>query len=491
MNIPARERSPSTRPLPQDQNQNLNVQNQTRPLIELAPISSSPIENFISIDPDPGPLVYTQLTPPGQHSRIVPTSEATLHHGDSSSSEDFNAFMIPDEITNMTKLDIEKMTQATKDSALWETVQLLKRATEHIERYKSIVSRLELQNQLLAIEAHESSQRNEVEKSLIQREVDRLRFEQFNHQNTSASTSVPSPTGIEGDVYKRQLHRTKQKLKEANRKIVARDKNIDTFKKLLNEGQLERDALEEALHKRDNIDDPTNISSHHNNPDPSRLSHKLDHSDNPDTDIEPEASSRSDPDRLHTLGLMAFKASTGAPPESQLRPLMPPLQLDPRGVPLPPIDARLSRRHTTPPATDPPGAALMSPLTFRELPDSSPPTLGLVSANTNANVNAAALSASNSSNSFVIGERSGRRYSGTSDEVTELRTQISSRAFHLAAAKRGSPTTRNEANKSTSRRGPDGGSEGNTTAGSMFQPVRREGQNTNRPYSPRTPPPPQ
>ena len=203
-------------------------------------------------------------------------------------------FQIPTQFLTLTAPQIDVHTLVQLKEILFSATQYLQHADQVIKYYRSHIAQLKLQNQLLMIETHEASQRHEVENHLVKRELDRLRFDQIDRQNeaaaaaTAAATaaaastveskpspssnllSVPtsnvsssvhpttgnaknaaavlsSPGSTDSDTYRRRLQRAKLRIRDSDKEIEQKNKEIAMLKKRLREGRLQREALEEAL----------------------------------------------------------------------------------------------------------------------------------------------------------------------------------------------------------------------------------------------------
>lgn len=154
-------------------------------------------------------------------------------------------FNVPKVLLDLTADDIENESDDICKSQLIDATELLRHATNTIQKFKGLISQIKLQNQLLTIETHEAAQRFEVENNIVKREVDRLRYEQIDHQNSVAAAETRSDSGT----YRRRLQNAKLKLRDAGKEIEERDREIARIKKQLREGRLHREALEEALIK--------------------------------------------------------------------------------------------------------------------------------------------------------------------------------------------------------------------------------------------------
>lgn len=153
---------------------------------------------------------------------------------------------VPPTLLNYSVDTVKNLSDEECRSELVLAAELLRQAVGSIDKYKGLLSQAKLQNQLLTIETHEAAQRFEVENSLVKREVERLRYEQIDHQNYLAAAAE---NRSDSDTYRRRLQRAKLKLKDAAREIEERDKEILRVKKRLREGRLHREALEDALLK--------------------------------------------------------------------------------------------------------------------------------------------------------------------------------------------------------------------------------------------------
>lgn len=156
-------------------------------------------------------------------------------------------FEVPQHLLELTSNNVNELPEDMQRNRLLEASQLLQQATGTISKFQKMVSQMKLQNQLLAIETHEASQRFEVEKSIVQREVDRLRYEQIDYQHSMAATLG---NRSDTETYRRRLQRAKMRLKDAAREIEDRDKDLAKIRKLLKAGRVERQALEAALQKQ-------------------------------------------------------------------------------------------------------------------------------------------------------------------------------------------------------------------------------------------------
>lgn len=155
-------------------------------------------------------------------------------------------FVVPQDLLHLTPESIRNQSDEVSKTKLGDAAELLRQATRTVQKYKNLVSQMKLQNQLLTIETHESAQRFEVENSLVKREVDRLRYEQIDHQHSLAAAAE---NRSDSDTYRRRLQKAKLKLKDAHREIEDRDRELLRIKKRLREGRLQREVLEEALVK--------------------------------------------------------------------------------------------------------------------------------------------------------------------------------------------------------------------------------------------------
>lgn len=289
-------------------------------------------------------------------------------------------FSPPQEFLDLTATDIQNMTGEESRLKLLEASTLLRRAANSADKYRKLTSQLKLQNQLLLIEMHEASQRSEVEKVLIQREVDRLTYEQIDHQNSMSATIG---IRIDSEAYRRRLQRTKLKLRDAMKEIESRDKTLVTIRKLLRDGRLERESLEAALKRQRESKD--NESALQSSPPAGNYVESLRESE-PTTPRKANTSQSG----LDTLGFVAFKAlnTPGNDQGSSRMRTVPPVSADfPQfspnragGVSLPPL--RFDRPGTPP---SQPETALLSPVAFKDAPPtrdsasnrlSSPPILG-------------------------------------------------------------------------------------------------------------------
>lgn len=202
--------------------------------------TSSPTTPAIPDDDDA--MSDSSITP--TRPAFIPPGAATFLVEDRYPLKD--EFLVPSSLLNLTEDDIKNDSAEGCKEKLVDAAELLRQATNTIQKFKSLVSQMKLQNQLLTIETHESAQRFEVENNLVKREVDRLRYEQIDHQH---SIAVAVETRFDSDTYRRRLQRAKLKLKDANREIEERDIEIARIKKRLREGRLHREALELALLK--------------------------------------------------------------------------------------------------------------------------------------------------------------------------------------------------------------------------------------------------
>lgn len=190
-------------------------------------------------------------------------------------------FQIPTQFLTLTAPQIDVQTLVQLKETLFSATQYLQHADQVIKYYRSQASQLKLQNQLLMIETHEASQRHEVENHLIKRELDRLRFDQIDRQNEAAaaaaaaepqfvagSTSnlsglvhqpagsnrstasgVASPGSTDSDTYRRRLQRAKLRIRDYDKELEQKNKEVAMLKKRLRESRLHREALEDALVK--------------------------------------------------------------------------------------------------------------------------------------------------------------------------------------------------------------------------------------------------
>lgn len=115
-------------------------------------------------------------------------------------------------------------------------LKTLRRVNGSLQQHKEKISRLELKNQLLTLQAHESAQRYEVENSIVKREVERLRLDQQRRQQDDATAA---------ETYRRRLCKAKIRLRDAEKELVDRDLEIDKLKRRLREGRAKRDSLAE------------------------------------------------------------------------------------------------------------------------------------------------------------------------------------------------------------------------------------------------------
>jgi hypothetical protein len=200
-------------------------------------------------------------------------------------------FQIPTQFLTLTAPQIDILTLVQLKETLFSATQYLQHADQVVKHYRSHVAQLKLQNQLLMIETHEASQRHEVENHLVKRELDRLRFDQIDRQNEAAAaaaaaaavstveskqspgstlstapasnisssvyptagnakyvaTVLSSPGSTDSDTYRRRLQRAKLRIRDSDKEIEQKNKEIAMLKKRVREGRLQREALEDAL----------------------------------------------------------------------------------------------------------------------------------------------------------------------------------------------------------------------------------------------------
>lgn len=295
-------------------------------------------------------------------------------------------FVVPSNLLSLSSDTIKDETDEECKAQLILAVDLLRQASSSIDKYKGLVSQLKLQNQLLTIETHEAAQRFEVEKSLVKREVDRLRYEQIDHQNYMAAAVEHRS---DSDTYRRRLHKTKLKLRDANKEIEERDKEIAMIKKRLREGRLHREALEEALLKGKELHRAEEERRDSTPPPRGNLfgsSSSMNPSTPPSTKPRAGLIRQNGESGLDTLGFLASQAlfeqqqqrpQGSESPESLRNKSVPAVSADyprfdnkPGAVNLPPL--RLPH-----PSDSNTKGGLMSPVAFKEGPfsaNSSPPT---------------------------------------------------------------------------------------------------------------------
>lgn len=216
---------------------------------------SSPLQSAITFVPDtPNALPSSpSFMPPPEKSIKTPLVSAFSSElpaqipTPSLNPVEETSISVPSELLALSASDVAALNGVDARTKLVEISQVLRQVTSRADNLQKMVAQLKLQNQLLVIEMHETAQRAEVEKSLINREVDRLRYEQIDFQNSLASRSVG---GSDSATYRRRLQRAKLRFKDASKEIELRDKELNTIKKLLREGRLERESLEAALHSR-------------------------------------------------------------------------------------------------------------------------------------------------------------------------------------------------------------------------------------------------
>lgn len=212
-----------------------------------APMQLSPLELHhctTSLLPTNTPISRSSLTPPPI---LMDHDSSNCVLQPASLAKDALEFTIPQHLLDLTLESVMNLSNDESRAMLFEASQILRRSNSCVQNYKGLISRMKFQSQLLTIEAHEAVQRSEVEKKLIQREVDRLRYEQIEIQNTMAAKASIMETS---DAYKRQLRKTKSELKDAVKDIENRDKDIARFKWLLNEGGIGVNDLENAPTKQ-------------------------------------------------------------------------------------------------------------------------------------------------------------------------------------------------------------------------------------------------
>lgn len=115
-------------------------------------------------------------------------------------------------------------------------LKTLRRVNGSLQQHKEKISRLELKNQLLTLQAHESAQRYEVENSIVKREVERLRLNQQRRQQDDETAA---------ETYRRRLCKAKIRLRDSEKELIERDLEIDKLKRRLREGRAKRDSLAE------------------------------------------------------------------------------------------------------------------------------------------------------------------------------------------------------------------------------------------------------
>lgn len=193
-------------------------------------------------------------------------------------------FQVPTQFLTLTAPQIDVHTLVQLKETLFSAAQYLQHADQVIKYYRNQASQLKLQNQLLMIETHEASQRHEVENHLVKRELDRLRFDQIDRQNEaaaaaaaaaaaehqfvagstsnfsglvhqpagsnrSAASGVASPGSTDSDTYRRRLQRAKLRIRDYDKELEQKNKEVAMLKKRLRESRLHREALEDALAK--------------------------------------------------------------------------------------------------------------------------------------------------------------------------------------------------------------------------------------------------
>ena len=224
---------------------------------------------------------------------------------------DIESFTVPPYLLHLTATEIQEMPDATRRAKLVEASELLRQATTCIQTFDKVVSRMRLQSQLLTIETHEAAQRFEVEKMLVQREVDRLRYEQIDHQKYMAAAAG---TKSNSETYRRRLQKAKLKLKDAAKEIETRDKDIIRIKKMLREGRVLREALETALAKsnaqREDLQQQSTPLLRNN------LSSSLDMYSIPSTPPQPPAPVTPTKRSSDALGILAFNPLPNPPRRS-------------------------------------------------------------------------------------------------------------------------------------------------------------------------------
>ncbi|KAA8900780.1 hypothetical protein TRICI_006159 [Trichomonascus ciferrii] len=157
-------------------------------------------------------------------------AEVPLHQMELVDGEIVGKLLALDE-TRLSDLSAE-FTSTTLALAL----KTLRRVHGSLQQHKEKLSRLELKNQLLTLQAHESAQRYEVENSIVKREVERLRLDQQRRQQDDATAA---------ETYRRRLCKAKIRLRDAEKELVERDLEIDKLKRRLREGRAKRDSLAE------------------------------------------------------------------------------------------------------------------------------------------------------------------------------------------------------------------------------------------------------
>lgn len=133
------------------------------------------------------------------------------------------------QLINLSDDEIENFDAEQSKTKLRDSLKFIKAALEAAYKSQNEASHLKLQHQFLKIEAHEASQRYQVETNIVQREVDRLRYDHFDQQKLRLQSDASSAKGkLSKEVDKTALRKFKSYRNTGRQSHKSRIKNRDS-----------------------------------------------------------------------------------------------------------------------------------------------------------------------------------------------------------------------------------------------------------------------